>query len=126
MFPGQSGKIVATFMSKRTSAAAERLRSMSNARITDHTASELEHPADDLEHHSAEGSGRRAHDREPLSRHRDEPTHRGAAGASRRRLTRGRRRAPANATANSAHADDERMRRGSVTAQCGIFAVSRT
>ena len=49
MLPGQSGKIVAMFISTSTSPAAGSGRSMSNARIDAHTANSWQQPAKALE-----------------------------------------------------------------------------
>ena len=49
MFPGQSGKIVAMFISTSTRPAAGSGAWMSNARIATHTASSWHDPAEALE-----------------------------------------------------------------------------
>ena len=88
MLPGQSGKMIATFISTSTSPAAGRGRSRLNASITAQTAKQLHQPADELEHRRAERRHRPPQDGEPLAGHDHERAqaphpvvHAAAAGA---------------------------------------------
>ena len=74
--PGQSGKIVATFMSTRTSAAAgKRLVDVERAHGHVHRE-QLPDPADRLQHDREQRRPRVAHHAEPAARHGDQPTSR--------------------------------------------------
>ena len=71
--PGQSGMIVATFISSRTTAAAGSPSWMSNARIADQTASSWNVQPTHWPRIAQRGRARAAHHAEPEPGHRDDP-----------------------------------------------------
>ena len=69
MFPGQSGKIVATFMSRRTRPAAANGSSMRNARIAAQTAASWKNQPTHWQKHGHRGRRAAPQHAEPVPRH---------------------------------------------------------